>query len=177
MHSIGCEQIQPWLAQYHDGQLDPITRAIVEAHIAECGHCQVELRTLRRIDRDVADWAAAGALAQDPVRIAGLSRTLARTGGTGNTGRLGGSAAAATARRWALVAGRSTMRLASATTVGGFRTGSAIVRGTRQAVHRLEVGWQRTAGITAGIASTTRWLGRVTAAGAQRLGRGAIAWV
>ena len=49
---MNCEELEPWVSAYQDGELDSRRRRIVEAHLALCGDC-----------RSLADgWAA---LAQD----------------------------------------------------------------------------------------------------------------
>src|SRR5687768_8965004 len=44
-----CEQFLPLLPAYHDGELDPATRAQVEEHLHTCPACAAELDRLRAI--------------------------------------------------------------------------------------------------------------------------------
>ena len=47
----------PWLAAYHDGELDAVRRADVERHLSFCGVCPPELARLR----ELSAWFAADA--------------------------------------------------------------------------------------------------------------------
>lgn len=53
-----CEQIEPMLSAYLDGELDADERAAVERHVADCPACAAELRELRGVV-GVADELAA----------------------------------------------------------------------------------------------------------------------
>ncbi len=46
------EELLPW---YVTGQIDPVDRVKVEAHLADCADCQAELAFERRLHVDVAD--------------------------------------------------------------------------------------------------------------------------
>ena len=49
-----CQDIQPELSAYLDGELAPSRRAEIEAHVASCPHCQRELAGLRMLAAGVA---------------------------------------------------------------------------------------------------------------------------
>jgi anti-sigma factor RsiW len=45
--TLACEHILPLLEAYHDGELDPPTRAQAEDHLASCESCAAELARIR----------------------------------------------------------------------------------------------------------------------------------
>ena len=49
-----CQNIQPDLSAYVDGELTPSRRAEIEAHVASCPDCQRELAGLRTLAAGVA---------------------------------------------------------------------------------------------------------------------------
>jgi anti-sigma factor RsiW len=54
---MGCQWGQK-LSAYHDGELDPSARREVEAHLAQCADCQLQLAELRKMSGWLADTAS-----------------------------------------------------------------------------------------------------------------------
>ena len=46
---MNCEQIQPLLNRFHDGELTPAEASLVEAHLGTCAACHAELVKLREL--------------------------------------------------------------------------------------------------------------------------------
>lgn len=46
---IVCQQLVELVTAYLEGDLDPVDRAAVEAHLAVCQHCTAYLQQVRRI--------------------------------------------------------------------------------------------------------------------------------
>ena len=175
MREINCREIVAFLAPYHDRELDPLTRTIVEAHLAGCEQCRRELAALQAVDRLVATWAIATAPAIDPVKLAGVARELAGAalvihGDPAADDR----AATITARlgQVAKAAGRQAVRLTGASARGTVRIGTAVISGTRRAASSLTLGRQKAARMADGIAATTTWVRRITTATTRRFARG-----
>jgi anti-sigma factor RsiW len=64
LHGPEHEDVQRLLPWYVTGQLDPVERARVEAHLAGCAECQAEVRSERRLKAEFTtlppverDWA------------------------------------------------------------------------------------------------------------------------
>lgn len=177
-----CSQVKPRLAAYHDGDVDELTRIIVEAHLAECPGCRAELTRIRAMDSAVRAWAAAAVPARSPSAVQALSQRLsaeaasaARAGYSqaGARGSLWGSARAVTFR----VVG-TTVRVAGRTAVSGVRAGAGFMRGTLRVGRSLTSGWQRATRLAQSGINTGRRLwaltqgvtGRAASGGAIALG-------
>jgi len=50
-----CRHIHDQLGPYVDGELDPHTRAVVEAHLRQCSTCRAELRALHDLANGIAE--------------------------------------------------------------------------------------------------------------------------
>lgn len=173
-----CSQVKPELAAYHDGDVDELTRIIVEAHLAECPACREELSRVRALDNTFRAWAAAAAPERSPSAVQSLSRQLSAEAASvarapykqaGARGSLWGSVRAVTFR-----AIGTTVRVARRTTVSGVRAGAGFVRGTLRAGRSLTSGWQRTTQVAATTVSAGRRLWALTTAGARRVSGGAV---
>jgi hypothetical protein len=70
-----CQDIQPELSAYLDGELTPPQRAEIEAHLASCPRCQEELAELKTL---VAGVAALPKLEPAPQFLAEVRRKIAR---------------------------------------------------------------------------------------------------
>jgi hypothetical protein len=71
-----CQDIQPELSAYLDGELTPPQRAEVEAHLASCPRCQEELAELKTL---AAGVAALPKLEPAPQFLAEVRRKIARS--------------------------------------------------------------------------------------------------
>src|SRR6266481_5237218 len=69
-----CQDIQAELSAYVDGELSPPQRAVVEAHLASCPHCQQELAELKTL---VLGVAALPKLEPAPRFLADVRRKIA----------------------------------------------------------------------------------------------------
>ena len=70
-----CQDIQPELSAYIDGELTPPKRAEVDAHLASCPRCQQELAELKTL---TAGMAALPKLRPAPQFLADIRRKIAR---------------------------------------------------------------------------------------------------
>ena len=70
-----CQDIQPELSAYVDGELTPPQRAEIEAHVASCPRCQRELAELKTL---AAGMAALPRLQPAPRFLAEVRRKIAR---------------------------------------------------------------------------------------------------
>lgn len=46
---VVCQQLVEMVTDYLEGDLDPVDRAAVEAHLAQCGHCTGYVQQVRRM--------------------------------------------------------------------------------------------------------------------------------
>ena len=52
---INCRQVWKELSNYIDGQLDPVLRSRIEAHVKDCDHCSAVLDGMSNVVRLVCD--------------------------------------------------------------------------------------------------------------------------
>jgi len=47
--NVVCRQLVELVTDYLEGDLDPVERAAVDAHLAQCGHCHGYVEQVRRM--------------------------------------------------------------------------------------------------------------------------------
>lgn len=47
--NVVCRQLVEMVTDYLEGDLDPVERAAVDAHLAQCGHCHGYVEQVRRM--------------------------------------------------------------------------------------------------------------------------------
>ena len=47
--TVVCQQLVEMVTDYLEGDLDPVERAAVEAHLEQCGHCTGYVQQVRRM--------------------------------------------------------------------------------------------------------------------------------
>jgi hypothetical protein len=55
---MSCEPIRTWLGPFHDSELDPARRALVEIHLGGCSACAAELAALAELGQLVRETIA-----------------------------------------------------------------------------------------------------------------------
>ena len=105
---MNCDQAQPLIAAYADGELDALRRLFVEKHLRTCARCaeqHAELLGLRRRLRAEAPYFAAPSALTERVRAMVVSTPAARPARASRVPERWRRLSAAVPQRWQWVSG------------------------------------------------------------------------
>jgi anti-sigma factor RsiW len=202
LRRITCEQVGPWLEPYVDGALEPLTSAIVQAHVAECPSCASQVAQLEAVDVAVCEWFARdSAVESDPAGLRSLAENLHIAAGRVDTAVRRRAAPLAWMASGARRLGLTPRAVAGGVAAGAAWGGQVAAKGVAMAAKSLRSAGQRPMGDGRAVvkqAATDRGAGRsrhsparalagraagamgryawrVASTGARRIGRGAMA--